>query len=298
MKKAINFFLLFALFYFHSNAQELNCRVAVNAEKVQTSDRRVFTDMETAFAQFMNSRTWTPDFFKPEERINCNILITINEMPSIGSFTATVQIQASRPIYNSSYESSVLNFADRDWNFQYVESLPMDFSDNTFLDNLSSLLAFYAYIIIGLDYDSFSELGGTPYFQKALNVVNNAQTSNNPGWNSLGNNRNRYNLIDNILNPTMLDIRKHFYSYHRLGLDLYESDPDKSREEVLLFLKKLNDIKKQFPTAIYPISIIDSKVDELVNVFSEGNLNIRKQAYDLLLSVSPKNKDKFDAIIK
>src|SRR6188508_1421309 len=189
-------------------AQELNCTVTINSSGAQTSDRGIFRDMKTAIEQFMNSRKWSGDSYKPYEKINCNMLITITKMPSIGNFSASVQIQAARPVYNTNYSSLIFNFADRDWEFEYIESLPLEFNDNTYTTNLTSMLALYAYLVVGVDYDSFSELGGTPYFQKALNIVNAAQQSNRPGWQALGSNRSRYSLVENYTNAQMLDVRK------------------------------------------------------------------------------------------
>ena len=173
--------------------QELNCTVTINATQITTSDRGIFRDMKTAIEQFLNGRKWTNESFKPHEKIACNMLITITKMPAIGSFSATVQIQAARPVYNTNYSSLTFNFADRDWEFEYIESLPLEYNDNTYTSNLTSMLAVYAYLILGIDADTFTELGGTPYFQRALTVVNNAQQSNRPGWQSIGgSSRSRY----------------------------------------------------------------------------------------------------------
>src|SRR5690606_19804140 len=155
--------------------QELNCSVSVNASQIQSSDRGIVKDLENAIEQFMNTRKWTNDTFRDHEKIVCNILITA-KMPAIGNFSASDQVPSARPVFNSNYTSLLFNFADREWEFQYVESQPLEYNDNTFTSNLTSMLAFYAYLIIGLDYDSFSELGGTPHFQKAMAVVNNARS--------------------------------------------------------------------------------------------------------------------------
>jgi len=161
-------FILAGLISFLSRGQELNCQVLVNSDRAQTTEKRVFTDMEIAFAQFLNERKWTNDVFQPEEKINCNILITIESQNSITSFNATVQIQSARPIFDTNYETILLNFADREWQFQYTESLPLFFNENAFNSNLTSMLAFYAYIILGLDYDSFSKLGGGSIYAQSL----------------------------------------------------------------------------------------------------------------------------------
>lgn len=268
--------------------QELNCKVTINADQIATSDRAVFKDMERAFANFLNTRKWTNDAYKNHERITCNLFLNISKMPSIGNFVANAQITSARPVFNSNYETVVLNFADRDWEFEYIESLPLEYNDNTYLTNLTSMLAFYAYIILGMDYDSFSEMGGNPYFQKALMVVNNAQTSNRPGWQALGSNRNRYALIDNLNNPQNAELRKNTYRYHRLALDTFDKNPDQSRQIVLDVLKNVKKVWTINPSSIFVITFFDSKANELANIFSDGNLNVRREAYDILSSIDPK----------
>lgn len=269
-------------------SQELNFKVTVNAEQIQTTDQAVFKDMERAFANFLNTRKWTQDSYKPHEKINCTLFLNIKEMPSIGNFSANAQITAARPVYNSNYETMLFNFADREWEFTYVESLPLEFNDNSYIANLSSMLAFYAYIILAMDYDSFGEMGGNPYVQKALMVVNNAQSSNQAGWTALGNTRNRYALIENLNNPQMIDLRKDIYKYHRLALDTFEKTPDQSRDIVLAILKDFKKLWTIYPNSIFVISFLDAKATELVNMFSEGNLQVRREAYDILLSIDPK----------
>lgn len=269
-------------------AQELNFKVTVNADQIQTTDRTVFKDMERSFANFLNSRKWTQDSYKNYERINCAIFLNISKMPSIGNFVASAQITAARPVYGSNYETVLLNFADREWEFEYIESLPLEYNDNTYITNLTSMLAFYAYIVLGFDYDSFGEMGGNPYFQKALQVVNNAQPSNRPGWASLGGNRSRYALLENINNPQMTELRKNTYRYHRLALDSYAKSPDESRTIILEVLRNVKKAWQLNPSSIFVVTFFDAKATELVNVFSEGNLTVRREAYDILTSVDPK----------
>jgi hypothetical protein len=280
--------LLIFLLPLAAAAQELNCKVTVNADQVQTTDRTVFKDMERAFSTFLNTRKWTGDVFKNHERINCSIFLNISKMPSIGSFVASAQITSARPVFNSNYETVVLNFADREWMFEYIESLPLEYNDNTYISNLTSMLAFYAYIILGLDYDSFSELGGSPYFQKALMVVNNAQPSDMPGWQALASTRSRYSLIEQINNPQNTELRKNTYRYHRLALDNYRKTPDESRAIVLECLKNVKKVWQINPSSIFIISFFDAKAAEIVNMFSEGNLQVRREAHDLLLGIDPK----------
>lgn len=268
--------------------QELNFKVIVNADQIQTTDRAVFKDMERAFANFLNTRKWTQDSYKNYEKINGTIFLNITKMPSIGNFTANAQITAARPVYSTNYESVLLNFADREWEFEYIESQPLEYNDNTYINNLTSMLAFYAYIVLGMDYDSFGELGGTPYFQRALTVVNNAQPANRPGWQALGSNRNRYALIENLNNPQMIELRKNTYRYYRKALDLFDKTPDESRQVVLTVLKNVKAVWTIYPNSIFVITFFDSKATELVNIFSDGNLQVRREAYDILNTIDPK----------
>lgn len=291
-------FIFGILFSFSALAQELNSRVLVNADQVQSQDRTLFKDMETAFTQFLNSRQWTGDTYEIFEKINANIIVTLQNPKNIGVFEATVQVQSARPIYNSSYESILLNFADRDWQFEYVDAQPLEFNDNSFIANLTSLLAYYAYVILGLDYDSYSELGGDEYFQKALNVVNNAQQSNRTGWNALGSTRNRYWLVENLTNQQILPFRRGIYKYHRLALDTFDKDPENSRKLILEVLEEMRKVRSAFPNSILVISFLDAKRDELINIFSEGNIQTRRKAFDILSTVDPSKANEYESIIK
>ena len=298
MRSLITLFIIF-LTIGVASSQELNCIVTVNVgPKIQTTDRSVFEDMKNAFQQFLNTRKWTNDSYLQHEKINCSILININEMPAIGTFSASVQVQVARPIFNTNYNSLIFNFADRDWEFDYLESQPLDFNDNTYTSNITSMLAFYAYIIIGLDSDSFAELGGTPFFQQGLQVVNNAQSSNRPGWQSVGSIRNRYWLVENLINPQFVDIRKASYSYHRLALDTFDKDPDKSREIILKELKAIKKARDINPNAILVVSFFDAKSRELGNLFSDGQMPVRKEAFDLVTLMDPSNQATYEKIIK
>jgi hypothetical protein len=291
-------FILICSFPLSGFAQELNCAVSINASQIQTSDAGIFKDMENAIEQFMNGRKWTNDTYKTHEKILCNILITITKMPAIGSFSASVQVQSARPVYNSTYTSLLFNFADREWEFEYIESMPLEYNDNTFTSNLTSMLAFYAYLIIGLDYDSFSELGGTPYFQRALSVVNNAQQSAMPGWQSIGSNRNRYWIVENLNNPQMTDLRKAIYNYHRKGLDTFEANPEESRQVILNGLREIKKVRDINPNAILVVSFFDAKGKELANIFSDGNIQVRRQAYDIITAIDPSNRSTYEKIIQ
>lgn len=285
-----NIFLFIALLVCSSSlAQELNCKVLVNMDQIQFADKASLkADMEKSFAAFMNSRKWTTDIFKPYEKINCSIFINISQMPAIGSFKANAQITAARPIYDTNYETVLFNFADREFEFEYIESLPMEYNDNTYISNLTSMLAFYAYTILAVDYDSFSELGGNPFVQKMLTVVNNSQSSSYPGWIALGSNRSRFALMDNMNNAQMVDIRKNSYKYHRLALDNFNKSPDQSRDQILDILRTVKKVWTINPTAILIVTFFDAKANELTNIFIDANLNVKREASDLLTSLDPK----------
>jgi hypothetical protein len=279
-------------------AQELDCTVSINATQIGGSDPGIFRDMKVGIEQFMNQRKWTNDNYKAHEKIRCSMLITITKMPAIGSFAASVQIQSARPVFNTSYSSLVFNFADRDWEFEYIESMPLEFNDNTYSTNLTSLLAVYAYLILGIDYDTFSELGGTPFFQRAFQVVQNARQSNRPGWDALGSTRSRYWIVENFNNNQMTEIRKALYSYHRLGLDAYEIDPEKSRDIILKGLREVKKVRDINPNSILVVSFFDAKGRELANIFSEGPVQPRREAYDIITYIDPSNRSSYEKMIK
>lgn len=295
----MRFFVILLLFIATvGQSQELNCRVIVNAQQVQTTERAIFSEMETEFAQFLNTTKWTTDEFEEEEVINCNIVITISEMPSIGVFRASVQVLSSRPVYGTDYESVIMNFADRDWEFEYVQSQPLRFNENTFTDNITSMLAFYAYMIIGFDYDTFSDLGGTPHFQSAFNIVNNAQQTNYSGWQQFNSVRNRYWLVENVQNPQLEPVRKALYSYHRNGLDIMSDNRDEAEKNILAALSEIQKANRARPRSILTISFMDAKSGELLQLFSESNLATRRQAYNLLNNIDPSRTDEYKALIK
>jgi hypothetical protein len=254
--------------------------------------------METSFAQFLNTRKWTNDVYNAIERINCNLVLTIEDMPSIGNFKATVQIQAARPVFDSNYQSLLLNFADRDWQFEYLESQPLEFTENMFTNNITSMLAFYAYIILGLDYDSFGKLQGNPYFEKAFNIVTNAQQSNFSGWKQFDSNRNRYWLAENLMNQQVLPLREAIYTYHRQGMDTFTKSPDEARKNILEALKNIKKVSEVRPNTIAIIAFLDAKTDEMVNIFSQGDMQVRREAYTILSALDPTKISKMAPMIK
>src|ERR1043165_7382768 len=221
MKSLLVFLTIILAFTITLRAQELNCQVNVIAANLQTTDPKVFETLKQAVYEFMNNRKWSNDNYKPEEKIECSMLINITQEISSDKFGAQITVQSNRPVFNSSYNSPMLYLADKDFQFQYAQYQPLDYTDNQFTSNLTSVLAYYAYLIIGFDYDSFSPKGGMPYFQKANSIVTSAQSNNNagPGWKSYESVRNRYWIVYNLTNSKLDYIHTVIYKYHREGLD-------------------------------------------------------------------------------
>lgn len=281
-------------------AQELNFKVIINSDRSRIQNTDVFNQMKASFEQFLNGRSWTNDEYRPEERIKGNMLITINDVPQIGVYNATVQVQVVRPVYGTNYESLVFNFADRNWNFEYIESQPLEFNRFTFLNNISSLLAFYANIALGIDYDTFSSKGGNPFFEVANDIVNNAQQSGRPGWVQNPNDRrSRFWLINDIyISSVYAPIREAYYLYHRQGMDLLLSDPDTAYSNILEAIRLVASANKVQPNGILTISFMDAKGEEISQVLKNAPFELRDEAVKLLLEVDPNNARKYNELLR
>lgn len=284
----------------HSFAQELNLTVIINSDRARTQETGIFEDMKINFEQFLNGRTWTSDQFQALERIKGNVLITISDMPQVGFYNATVQIQTVRPVYGTNYESMVLNFIDRNWSFEFLQSQPLEFNRFSFLNNISSLLAYYAYIAIGFDYDSFSLKGGDPYFEIANNIVNNAQQSPRPGWQPNPNERrNRYWLVNDIYTSSVYGpIREAVYLYHRKGLDLLTSNPEEAFSNIVEALRLVAEANTQQPNGILTIAFIDAKGDEVSKLLKKAPMEVRQEAVGYLMKIDPNNARRYNDILK
>lgn len=277
-------------------AQELNCQVQVSAQQIQGTNKQVFETLQSDIFEFMTTRKWTNHVYSLDERIECNILINITEQVSSDEFKGTIQIQARRPVYNSSYNSVTLNFLDNDLHFKYIEYQPLEFNESTHTSNLTSLLAYYSYIILGLDYDSFTTEGGNEFFKKAEKIVNNAQNASEKGWKSFESKKNRYWLVENLLNERYNPIREFFYRYHRLGLDVMYEKVNDGRAEILATLELLQKVYRDKPGLFALRIVFDAKADELVNVFSDGFPEEKNKAYNILKEIDPSNSSKYAKI--
>ena len=300
MKKT--FFLLFVLqvvLLSSIAAQELTCEVVVNDERVQTQERQIFREMEKEIASFINNTKWTNDTFKEAERIKCNIYITLQKTSTQNTFDATVQIQSQRPVYGTDYNSQLLNFVDAKWQFDYSISQPLIFSENTYSTELTSLLAYYAYIIIGVDYDSFSMKGGNPYFTRALNILNNSQQTGGQGWNAFGDTKDRYWLVTNLTDTNFAPFRDALYTYHRMGMDLMGSDAPQAKKKLLEALLKIKATRDKVAISVTLDSFFIAKGEELVSLFTDGEKDETKEkVLTLLVELDPANSSKYRKLLK
>lgn len=296
--KKIFFFVLILLFGSVSYSQEIYCNVQVNSRQVEGSEKRVFEELQRALYEFINNRVWSNYKFKVEERIECSILLTISERVSTDEFKGSLNIALRRPVFNSSYNSTILNYVDNDFQFRYVLNQPLEFSDNQFYSNLTSVIAFYVYFFLGLDFDTFKLYGGTVFYEKAEAVVSSAQNSQFPGWKAFEDNRNRYWLVENLLNAKYKPIRKFLYDYHRRGLDVMYDNPDAGRSAIARGLTALKRVYDDRPGLFLIQVILDAKRDELMGVFSEGSPTERTNAVNILKEIDPSHSSDYQKILK
>ncbi len=280
-------------------AQELNAQVQVISSKIQATNKQVFTTLETAITEFLNNRKWTEEKYALEERINCQFIINITSRNS-DQFSGDIQVLYSRPVYMSDYNSPVFIHRDNNLDFQYLEFDRLDFALNANLSNLTSILAYYAYIIIGLDHDTYAPKGGEPFFNNAQQIVGSAQGGRYSGWSSFDGNRNRFWLLDNLTSPAFDNMRISFYQYHRMGLDkMY--DPTKQKEaketikQALLALEAVNEKRRNS----YLMQIFfDSKSQEIINIFSGGEPIPLADLKEVLIEIDANNATKYQEMGK
>lgn len=294
------FSLLFFLYIplFEANAQELLCNLRIDARQVQ-SDKQVFEEMEENIQRYLNFQRWGKHEFETHERVRCSFNIIVNSRPSPDVFQCTANIIAYRPVFNSTYETVLLNISDTDFTFRYVPFQQMQFVDNSYVDNLTALLNFYSFIILAIDYDTFSLNGGEEFYIKAQEIVNLASTaSQEPGWRSSESQRNRFWLIENLTNSRFKNYHNILYDYHRNGLDLMESEPDKGRKSILGSLRQLEDIQQQNPLIYLLRVFLDAKDDELVEIFGNAFIDDKKEFVGLMDKIDPSNREAYSGILK
>lgn len=298
MKKIIAGLFLLGLFV-KAGAQELNCQVTVSSQQVQgTDNKRIFDNLQKQAFEFVNNTKWTKDVFATNERIECTMFINVTEKINTSQYKATIQVQSRRPIFKTSYNSPLLNYNDQQFEFTYIEGQPFDFNVNTYTTNLTSIFAYYAYVILALDYDSYSPMGGTEHWQKAQQIVNNAAAGSDsgPGWKSFDGNKNRFWFVDNILNPMFNPIRNCYYNYHRKGLDVMYEKTDGGRAEILKSLEALKELHKLRPASYNMQLLFNAKADEVINIFKEANANEKGTVIETLNLIDPSNANKYSKI--
>jgi hypothetical protein len=291
---------LFCLLLFSVSAQEFRCSIQISSQQIQGTNKQIFQTLQGAVNEFINGRAWSNYKFSANERIECSMLMNIQDMPSGDQFKGTLQIQVRRPVFNSSYNSVLFNYVDNDLDFKYVEFEPLEFSETSHLSNLTSILAFYVYVILGLDFDSYGLNAGTEFFQKAEKIMNNAQNANERGWRAgeSTSRKNRYWLISSILDADYAPIREFIYNYHLKGMDHLYDKLIEARSVIAESLVLLQDVYKNRPDPFMHFLqvILDAKSDEFVNIF-QGSMDDEKQRVLAILNqIDPTHADKYKKI--
>lgn len=282
------------------HGQELRCTVTINSDQVQGTNKEVFNTLKQSIEEFVNTSRWTNMTFQEKERIECSMLLVVKGVQD-GVFDCEFTCQSRRPVFGTSYSSPTLNFKDDDFVFTYQEYDRLDYQQSMFTTNLTALLAYYCYLIIGHDMDSFSKLGGTPYFQTCENIVTAAQSASLDnaemvGWKAFESNRNRYALINNLMDEAFKKYRIYYYDYHRHGLDEMVTNVANARARIAKDIKALKEAYNARPATYVVNAFLDAKADELVNIFKKGTSEEKKMVYDLLMDIDPTRQGTYDDI--
>lgn len=289
--------LLFSMLHWASISQELNCNLKINSDMIQGSNKSVFITLEKSASEFVNNRKWTDLSYAVNERIECNMNIIISKVEE-DLYSAEIQVQSRRPVYNSGYNTTLFNFRDNDFVFTYKEFEVLDFNENVITSNLTAVLTYYVYLIIGYDMDSYSRLGGTPYFQAAEQIVSASQSLDFPGWKAFQSSRNRYALINNLTDEAFKKFRNYMYDYHRLGLDEMSINMVNARARISSGLPVLRETNRSRPSAIAVTSFLDAKTDELINIFKRATDQEKKAVIEVLTDVNPTQSEKYESIMR
>ena len=283
-------------------AQELKCTVTINSDQVQGTNKEVFNTLQRSIEEYVNTLRWTNMTFQEKERIECSMLLVVKSVQD-NMYTCEFTCQSRRPVWGTSYSTPLLNIKDKYFIFSYQEYDRLDYQQTTFTTNLTALLAYYCYLIIGHDMDSFSKLGGTPCFQACESIVNAAQsasleTSEAAGWKAFESNRNRYALISNIMDEAFKKYRLFYYEYHRHGLDEMVNNVANGRARIAKEMTVLKEAYNARPGTYVINTFLDAKSDEIANIFEQGTTEEKKQVYDLLMLIDPTRQTTYDKIIK
>ncbi|MDO3694694.1 DUF4835 family protein [Wenyingzhuangia sp. chi5] len=290
------FFYFFLFVFTLVKAQELNCNVTVNADQIQVSNNQIFKTLENSLTEFMNQTQWTNIAFKDHEKIKCGITILLTEQKSTNSFVGTLQVQASRPVFNSAYYSPLLNYKDNSFSFQYTEFQPINYNPNGFESNLVSVMSYYAYLILGMYVDTFSLEGGTPYLNNALTIANQSQQSGYLGWENSKGNITRFTLIDQMLATVNEPYRKLEYQYHFDIMDVFERNQKSAASRMVQLLLPLEKMYDENPNSFMIRIFMDAKADEIVNIFKDNSSVDTSELVSVLKRVSSNNSKKWRQI--
>ncbi|MCH5345905.1 MAG: DUF4835 family protein [Muribaculaceae bacterium] len=294
--RSLALFLLLVATVLGLSAQELNCTVEVNSDQVQnTGSKQVFETLQASLNDYMNTTKFTNAQFAANEKIECRVFITVKEYDG-EKISGDLQVQSTRPVYNSNYNSTVLNFKDTKIEFTYQENEPLIFSENNMESNLTAIMNFYAYLIIALDFDTFSPRGGDPYWERVDAIVRMAQSSGETGWKQFEDNKNRAAVLSAYTDPSTSSLRDLLYNYHRKGLDEMSVSPDKGRAAITESLEPLRKVFQVSPMSVGLSMFKDAKLDELVNVYTKGTTDERESVYELLYSLYPTEQSRLDMI--
>lgn len=290
--------VLMALFFSLGSAgQEFNCKATVIAPTVANQDPRIYKSLETAIMQMMNTRRWTNYNYSPAERLDCNVLITVGSQPTIDRWECTMQVTYSRPVYGSDYMSPMFTVVDNDISFNWLEGTQIEFSADRYLNNLSSLLGFYAYFMLGVDADSFKAMGGTEFYELAQDVVSNAQSTSETGWKAYESQTNRYWLIDNQLQAVFRPLRELLYTYHREGFDQMSKDPVAARKKIAASIEKLRTVHQAKPSSYNLQVFFNAKQQEVVNLFKASDPQEKSKILNTLSLIDPGHIQQYQKIV-
>ena len=293
MKYFIYIYIIFLFFTVNTvRSQELNARVTVNSDKITGTNKQVFTTLQTALSELLNTRKWTQTSFATNEKIDCTFNLIINQQSAETSFTSELQITARRPVYNSTYVTSTFNYRDTQVEFEYLENTPIEFVESRLESNLVAVVSFYVYLILGLDFDSFASSGGNPYFRIAQQIATDAQSYNFSGWTPFEKSNSRHGLATALTDESLRDFRTFWYTYHRKGLDEMAANADRGRTTIIEALSALKQVKEIRPNTVLLQLFADTKIDELVNIYSKANTQEKKDGYELLNNLYPSMSDR------
>lgn len=288
---------LFLAVCFVANGQELNANVVINHAQVQSSDDYIYDNMQRSVVEFLNNRKWTGDKFSQDEKIECSFFITIQSR-SGNSFSGTLQVQSGRPIYGTNYSTTMFIVNDNDFDFNYVDQQPLDFNPNEFTSNITAVLAFYAYTILGFDYDSYGKEGGTPHFLRAFDIMTLASNGGGSGWRSADGSQNRYWLIENLNNGAFKSFINCLYDYHRQGLDLMHKNKKQGEYAIYKAILSLEAVHKREPSSYLLQVFFNAKADEVVSIFKNATAQQKAKIVPMLILIDPGNTKKYNEILK